>query len=325
MRLLFLYPISMLLHIIILIRNKLYDWNILYQTDSNIPVISIGNIQVGGAGKTPFVAALIKLLRKNNLHPLIITRGYRRNTKKQIVLNDINQYSVEEIGDEPYYLKKLFKEVSIIIDHNKRRAINTANTMTNIDCIILDDGYQSRYIKRDIDIVLINTWQEKYNFFMMPVGYLREKISNLNRADFIYTTKGDKSKKIFSKYNTRHLNIDYQLITYEKDKIKTVDSITKKANQKIIAFSGIANPNHFIESLIKLNINYDQTIKLQNHYQYSSSNPIIDDKNIIYITTYKDFFKLNLKKSMIYILDMQINIKDEVLYQKIQKTINEAK
>ena len=166
MRLLFLYPISMLLHIIILIRNKLYDWNILCQTDSNIPVISIGNIQVGGAGKTPFVAALIKLLRKNNLQPLIITRGYRRNTKKQIVLNDINQYSVDEIGDEPYYLKNLFKKVSIIIDHNKRRAINTANTMTNIDCIILDDGYQSRYIKRDIDIVLINTWQEKHNFFM---------------------------------------------------------------------------------------------------------------------------------------------------------------
>jgi len=324
-RLLFLYPVSILLHIIIVIRNKLYDWNMLRQTVSKIPVISIGNIQVGGSGKTPFVAALIKLLLKNNIQPLIITRGYKRNTKKQIILNNIKNYSVEEVGDEPYYLKTLFNEVPIIIDHNKRRAINTANTMTNIDYIILDDGYQSRYIKRDIDIVLINTWQEKQNFHIMPLGYLREKISNLNRADFIYTTKGNKSKKLFSQYKTKNLQINYQIITYDQQGFNYIDLIPTQNHQKIVAFSGIANPEHFFESLTKLNINYHQKIALENHYQYNSKkHPIIDDKNIIYITTYKDFFKLNLKKSMVYILDMQINIKDELLFQTIKKKINET-
>ena len=325
-RLIFLYPISVVVRIIILIRNKLYDWNILRATHSKLPVISIGNIQVGGTGKTPFVASLIKLLYQNNIQPVIITRGYKRITNQQIILNDSNQYSVEETGDEPYYLKKLFTEVSIIIDHNKNRAVHTANTMQNIDCIILDDGYQSRYIKRDIDIVLINTWVNPLHFFVMPSGYLREKISNLNRADFIYTTKGEKAKKLFTQYNTHHLNSSYQLSTYNNEKYKLVDSITKKDSQKIIAFSGIANPNHFKDSLSKINIEYDQIINLKNHYQYSlETHPIIDDENIIYITTYKDFFKLSLRKSMVYILDMQINIDDNLLLKKIIQKIHEAK
>ena len=325
-RLIFLYPISVVVRIIILIRNKLYDWNILRSTNSKLPVISIGNIQVGGTGKTPFVASLIKLLHQNNIKPVIITRGYKRTTNQQIILNDINQYSIEETGDEPYYLKKLFTEVSIIIDHNKKRAIHTANTMQNVDCIILDDGYQSRYIKRDVDIVLINTWANPLHFFVMPSGYLREKISDLSRADFIYTTKGEKAKKLFTEYNTQHLNINYQLSTYNNQEHKFVDSITKKDGQKIIAFSGIANPNHFRDSLSKLNIQYDQIINLKNHYQYSlETHPIIDDENIIYITTYKDFFKLTLNKSMVYILDMQINIDDTLLLKTIINKINETK
>lgn len=325
-RLIFLYPISMVVRFIILIRNKLYDWNMLRSTDSKLPVISIGNIQVGGSGKTPFVAALIKLLHTNNINPLVITRGYKRNTTQQIVLNDINQYSVEETGDEPYYLKNLFADVSIIIDHNKKRAINTANTMEGVDCILLDDGYQSRYIKRDVDIVLINTWEKPLHFFVVPAGYLREKISALNRADFIYTTKGEKAKKLFAQYNTHHIHINYQLLTYNNQEYQLIDSITKKDGQKIVAFSGIANPHHFRDSLGSLNVHYDQIISLKNHYKYSSgTHPIIDDENIIYITTYKDFFKLNLHKSMVYILDMQINIDDTLLLKTIINKINETK
>jgi len=160
----------------------------------------------------------------------------------------------------------------------------------------------------------------------MPSGHLREKISNLNRADFIYTTKGEKAKKLFTQYNTHHLNSSYQLSTYNNEKYKLVDSITKKDSQKIIAFSGIANPNHFKDSLNKINIEYDQIINLKNHYQYSlETHPIIDDENIIYITTYKDFFKLSLRKSMVYILDMQINIDDNLLLKKIIQKIHEAK
>ena len=318
----FLYPITYLFSIIIYIRNLLYDYSILPITRSKMPVISIGNIQVGGTGKTPFVYSLVQLLQMNNIKPLIITRGYKRNTSTQITFTDIKQYTVEEVGDEPYYLKKMLGSTPIIIDNNKKQAIQKANQFHNIDCIILDDGFQSRYIKRDLDIVLINTWNIKQDFQIMPSGNLREKIYNLNRADLIYTTKGNKSKNLFLKYKTYPLHIEYQLITYDKNKIINIKKIEKNENEKVIALSGIANPNHFLESLKKLNINYDQVVSFKNHYQYNISNqPVTDDKNIIYITTYKDFFKLNLKKSKIYILDIHININEQPILSIIKKII----
>tara|TARA_Y100000994_G_C15571953_1_gene392822 strand:- start:218 stop:868 length:651 start_codon:yes stop_codon:yes gene_type:complete len=210
----------------------------------------------------------------------------------------------------------------IIIDNNKIQAIQKANQFHNIDCIILDDGFQSRYIKRDLDIVLINTWNIKQDFQMMPLGNLREKIYNLNRADLIYTTKGDKSKKLFLKYKTCPLHIEYQLITYEEKKIINIKKIEKNKNQKVIALSGIANSNHFLESLKKLNIKYDQSVSLKNHYQYNiNKHSVKDNQNIIYITTYKDFFKLNLKKSKIYILDININLNEQPILSIIKKII----
>tara|TARA_Y100001970_G_scaffold63393_1_gene81194 strand:+ start:15398 stop:16381 length:984 start_codon:yes stop_codon:yes gene_type:complete len=318
----FLYPITYIFSIIVYIRNVLYNYKIFSITQSKIPIISIGNIQVGGTGKTPFVTSLSKLLQINNIRPLIITRGYKRNTSKQIIFTNINQYTVEEVGDEPYYFKKTLTEIPIIIDNNKIHAIQKANQLPNIDCIILDDGYQSRYIKRDLDIVLINTWHKKNNFWMMPSGNLREKISNLNRADLIYTTKGIKSKDLFSQYKTYHLDIDYQLTTYHENKLINFETIPNNKNKKIIAVSGIANPFHFLESLNKKNIHYDKSINLANHYQYEiNAHPIQDDENIIYVTTYKDFFKLHLKKSTVYILDMRINLDEKLILKKIKKII----
>ena len=97
-----LYPVCWLFAIVICVRNKLYDWNVLSGINSNLPVISVGNIQMGGTGKTPFVIALAKKLIANNIKPIIITRGYKRNSKHQIILNRLNQYSALEVGDEPY-------------------------------------------------------------------------------------------------------------------------------------------------------------------------------------------------------------------------------
>ena len=127
------------------------------------------------------------------------------------------------------------------------------------------------------------------------------------------------------KYNIIIKYVSY-ISTYFSQNTSLFNSIRFFITKKIIVFSWIANPNHFKESLSKINIEYDQIINLKNHYQYSlETHPIIDDENIIYITTYKDFFKLSLRKSMVYILDMQINIDDNLLLKKIINKINEAK
>ena len=324
-RFIFLYPISLIMNIIVLFRNTLYDYKFLHQQKSKKPIIAVGNIQVGGAGKTPFVISLIKLLKDNNIKPLVITRGYKRKASKQIIFKNISEYSVEDVGDEPYHIKSLFLDIPIIINRSKKKAVSTANTFSDIDCIILDDGYQSRYIQKKLDIVLINTWQNIKEFKLLPLGSLREKINSLNRADFIYTTKGKQPLELLSRYKTYPLDINYNLTRFNKNKVEFVNTIASIKNKKIIAFSGIANSNHFKDILYEMNINYDKIIHFKNHYKYNKDNSaIIDNENIIYVTTYKDFFKLDLKKSSIYIVNMEIQIKHKLLIDKILKIINET-
>ena len=313
-----LYPITWLFSIIVYMRNALYDWELLPICRSKIPIISIGNIQVGGVGKTPFVIALCKQLISQNINPLIITRGYKRNTNHQIILNNFNQYLAQDIGDEPYYMKQCLETLTIIIDHNKKNAVYTANQLKGFDCIILDDGFQSRYINRDIDIVL-TSFAQINNFSLMPFGVFREPISSLKRAHFVYNTKEKNKKK-------ESINEHFQLIKYKQGKIEQNSEINKK--DSIITFSGIANSNHFNAILKDMSIKIEKIIVFENHAKYDAKkyNQLkkINPNNLSFITTYKDFVKLNSTfKSMytIYVLEMNLILNDNKLLDKIKVLI----
>ena len=310
-----LYPFSWLFAIVVYVRNKLYDWNMLPSINSKLPVISVGNIQVGGTGKTPFVIALCKQLISNNIRPLIITRGYKRNTKHQIILNNINQYSAQEVGDEPYYIKTEVPDVPIIIDYNKKRAVKTANKLSNIDCIVLDDGLQSRYITKNLDIVLLDK-SDFLNTALLPVGRFREPVVNLKRADFVYN-KGEKP-----------LNITYQIHQYIKDNKTIMNMIDVK--EPCVAFCGIGNTNNFIESLKNNNITIKQTVVFENHAKYDDQKyeklKGLNPNNLSFVTTYKDFVKLDKKfKNIytIYVLELTIEIEDNKLLNTIKGLVNE--
>ena len=315
-----LYPVVWLFSMLVHMRNKLYDWAALPIMTSKVPIISVGNIQVGGTGKTPFVIALAKKLIENNIKPLIITRGYKRNTVYQIIFNSLSERSVEDVGDEPYYMKYVLKSVPIIIDHNKKNAVKKANELSNIDCIILDDGFQSRYLKKDIEIVLTSFTQVN-NFSLMPIGHFREPISSLKRADFIYNTKN---------YNLEgsQLKENFRFIKYKQDVVET--NINIDTREPVIIFSGIANPKYFKTILEHMNIKIEKEIIFENHAYYNEKkyqklkkhNP--DD--LSFITTYKDFFKLNAafkKNYTIYILEMYFIIDNVKLTNRIKHLINE--
>ena len=315
-----LCPIAWLFTIAVHMRNKLYDWAVFPIMTSKVPIISVGNIQVGGTGKTPFVIALAKKLIENNIKPLIITRGYKRNTKHQIIFNSLTQYSVEDVGDEPYYMKYVLKSVPIIIDHNKKNAVKKANELSNIDCIILDDGFQSRYLKKNIEIVLTSFTQVN-NFSLMPIGWFREPVSSLKRADFVYNTKN---------YNLEgsRLKEGFRLIKYKQGIIET--SINIDTSKPVIIFSGIANPKYFKTILERMNIKIEKEINFENHAYYNEQkyqklkkhNP----NDLSFITTYKDFFKLNAefkKNYTIYILEMYFIIDDIKLTNGIKLLVNE--
>ena len=320
-----LYPISWLFSIIVYIRNALYDYGVLQGIDSKLPIISVGNIQVGGTGKTPFVIALSEQLINHGIKPLIITRGYKRNTSHQIILNNLHKYEAVNVGDEPYYIKQVLESVPIIIDHNKKNAVKKANQLENINCIILDDGFQSRYINKDIDIVL-TSFAQIINFSFMPFGVFREPITSLKRADFIYDTKNNNIKDglIVEKL---------KLIAYKNSALDT----NVKNDRPFIAFSGIANPDYFIESLKKLNIKIEKELRFENHAQYNQEKyqqleaTLIEGlnaniNNLTFITTYKDFVKLDegfKNKHTIYVLEYCFLLNDNKLLNKIKDLIHE--
>ena len=142
-----LLPFSWIYGLGVWFRNQLFDIGILKSKDYKIPVIAVGNITVGGAGKTPHVEYLIRLL-KDKVKVAVLSRGYKRKSKG-FVLADMNS-TVEEIGDEPYQMKKKFPDIDVAVDKNRQEGIEllTNNTTAkDIDVIILDDAYQHRYVK----------------------------------------------------------------------------------------------------------------------------------------------------------------------------------
>tara|TARA_Y100000994_G_scaffold118960_1_gene97803 strand:+ start:326 stop:1294 length:969 start_codon:yes stop_codon:yes gene_type:complete len=297
-----------------LLRNKLYELNIISKQPFDIPIVSIGNISMGGTGKTPMVAWLCQELMSLNIRPCIITRGYKRKSSGMIIVNPNkkNKYIVDDIGDEPFDLLKKLPGISMVVHKNKSVAIKTAINVLDVDVIILDDGFQSLYIGRDIDVVLLN--HKNKNILN------REPFAGLKRADVVVFNDGI-NLSTFKSFINQKIDRDKTLqLTMRK---KASISLKKKPSAPLLAVSGIANSDSFYTSLIDQNIKVVKHLKYKDHHNYSKK-----DINKIYefiekmgcegiITTSKDYYKLkklNIKNITIYRLDIDlIPLKDDVL------------
>jgi tetraacyldisaccharide 4'-kinase len=203
-----LFPFAVIYQAITQIRNLLYDYQVFESRTTKPFVISIGNLTVGGTGKTPHVEYLIELLLekfdKQSLATL--SRGYGRKTKGIIIANQkkINQeISAQTIGDEPMQLfSKFGKKITVCVGENRVEAVGAMLAyQPAIQAVILDDAYQHRAIHRNINILLTDYYQAFYNDFLLPVGRLRESRRGANRADAVIVSKcptnlttADKSK-----------------------------------------------------------------------------------------------------------------------------------
>jgi tetraacyldisaccharide 4'-kinase len=184
-----LFPISWIYGIIVWFRNMLFDAGILSSKSFDMPIISIGNITVGGTGKTPHTEYLVRLLSQN-YKVAVLSRGYKRKKKGFILANTLSQ--VAEVGDEPLQMKRKFPELIVAVDKNRREGIqNLMDEKTNkfIDIILLDDAFQHRFVNSSINILLIDYNRMLYNDFLLPTGNLRETASQVKRADIVIISK----------------------------------------------------------------------------------------------------------------------------------------
>jgi len=304
----FLYPIALLYGAGVGIRNFLYEAKVLKSKSYNIPTISIGNLAVGGTGKTPHVEYIITLL-KNDFRVAMLSRGYKRKTKGFRLAGENDNAST--IGDEPYQIKQKFgKDICVAVDANRQRGIENLLKEETLNAIIMDDAFQHRKVHAGLNILLTEFHSPFTKDHFLPYGRLREHPHEHRRAHIIIVTKCPKNiKPIEKRLIDKEIKIypfQYLFFTSLKygdltnvfdptDKIKLSDISQKHA----IGVSGIANNKHFKSKIQAHTLSLKHT-SYMDHHDYSARdilkiqanfNQIRDDHKII-ITTEKDAVKL---------------------------------
>ncbi|MEW6555805.1 MAG: tetraacyldisaccharide 4'-kinase [Elusimicrobiota bacterium] len=324
-----LYPLSFLYLVVFNISQKLKK---IKQKKLHCKVISVGNITVGGTGKTPTVIFLAELLKKLNKKVCVISRGYKRqitNYKLQntnVVSDGKKVFLGPKIAsDEPYLIAKLLNNVPVIIGKNRYKTGLFAIEKFGIDTIILDDGFQHLNLFRDIDIVCINALNPFGNNLLLPSGYLREPVKNINRASAFVVTRCDKVantsiskiEDVIRKHNKSapifHASFNKKIFNKNGSEINSV--ILK--NQNAIAVSGIAVPEDFEKTLKELGVNLLVHKKFPDHYFFRDKDikKLYSDAaefQAFVITTSKDVVRLP-EDFPCYVLDIKLEIhqKDE--------------
>ena len=266
--------------------------NLKIENKFQIPVICVGNIYIGGTGKTPLVSEIYKIVKSYGKNPGFVKKGY------------------DYLDDEIKMLEKIGKVYS---NKNRREAINLLISSKH-DVAVLDDGFQDFSIKKDFSILCFNSKQLIGNSFIIPSGPLREGIKSIKRADCVFIN-GDKNLQFENKIKKINKNVK---IFYSKYKIKNLD---KFRNKEVIAFAGIGNPSNFFDLLKENNIYIKKKNSYPDHHNYSEDDYkyLIGEKkehNVLLVTTEKDYSRFNdkMKKNFDFVeVDLEIENKNQFI------------
>ena len=260
------------------------------QKKFSIPIICVGNIYVGGTGKTPLTSEIFKILKSSGKNPGFVKKSY------------------SYLSDEITMLQKIGK---VFYDKNRTHAIRKL-ILEGYDVAVLDDGFQDFTIKKDFSILCFNSKQLIGNGLVIPSGPLRENFNSILRANCI-VINGDKNLEFENKIKkTFKKEIK---IFYSKYKIKNMENLK---NKKIIAFAGIGNPSNFFDLLKENNLNLKKTYSFPDHHFYSQKDfdKIIGDNATKIVTTEKDYYRMNdeqKKNCYCVVVDLEIENKDEFI------------
>ena len=260
-----LTPLSWLFGLGVRFRNLLFDTGLRKSQSFKTPVISIGNITVGGTGKTPHVEYLIRLLQ-DHLRVAVLSRGYKRKTNGFVIAGKDTVMS--DVGDEPFQMKQKFPKVTVAVD---RQRVNGINRLTNndsknsdVDVVLLDDAFQHRQVKPGINILLVDYHRLIIYDKMLPAGRLREPMKGKNRADIVIVTKCPKDLKpmefrvitkamaLFPYQRLFFSTLDYDALLPvfpEAPQLKTPNLAEALANRHVLLLTGIASPRQLSEDL----------------------------------------------------------------------------
>ncbi len=333
-----LLPFSLIYAAITSLRNLLFDKGILSSVRFRVPIICVGNITVGGTGKTPCIEYLVQLTRAD-FNPGLISRGYRRKTKGVVMANSASDAS--EIGDEPFQIKQRFPAMPIVVAEKRVDGINHLLQNSNVNLILMDDGFQHRAVEAGVYIMMMDYNRPLWNDFTFPAGNMRESAAGRKRADIIIVSKcpPDLTEETKIQYINKLKTSASQEVYFTTIKYGKLESFShhkplSETPERIIAVSGIANPVPYINHL-KSHTNNVQELSFGDHHNFTSSDIELinrrfaeDERNSIVVVTQKDVARLTtmdlgnfafMQKLYILPIEMEFLFNEKTKFDKIIK------
>ena len=311
-----LFPFAVLYDLITTIRNILFDVNILKSTSFKIPVIIVGNLSVGGTGKTPQIEYLIRLLK--DIHKVaVLSRGYKRKTTGFVLLNE--SHTAIDVGDEPLQYFKKFSNIEVAVDENRVEGINKLMERKSLDLVLLDDAFQHRKVTGSF-YILLTKYDDLFTAdFLLPTGNLRESRAGAKRSDIIVVTKcptnltAIQRETIKSKLQRYNKEVFFTTISYADkisgDKEIGIDSLK---DFEVLLITGIANPAPLLNFLSTQNVKFTH-LEYGDHHHFSSKEiediqqlftSLKSDKKLI-LTTEKDYTRLKSRIEQLFYLEIE--------------------
>ena len=314
-----LLPIVPVYHGVTWLRNYFYDKQIFKSKSYDFPVICVGNLSVGGTGKTPMIEYIIRLLKGDYLVGTL-SRGYGRTTKGFVNAN--NNATAKSIGDEPFQFYNKFSDIIVSVGEDRQNAIKKLlllNESPNV--LLLDDAFQHRKVSAGLNILLTSYNNIYVNDMALPTGNLREPKSGAKRADIIVITKCPKNisereqRKIVDELKVEHhqkvffSSIVYSNVIYSKENQIDLNALKDK---KFTLVTGIANPKPLVNYLKKNEFDFNHDA-FDDHHNFSDSEINELKKKDVILTTEKDYVRLkdNLDSDNLYYLPIELEVLNE--------------
>jgi len=331
------FPLSLLSAIygvVVQSRHKLYQWGILPTRRLPLKVVCVGNMTMGGTGKTPTVEYVARTLEEAGMRVAVLSRGYKGTKEKGVgVASDGKAVllSQKESGDEPYLLSRRLEGIPVLVGHNRFRSGKMAYESFHTHVAVLDDGYQHFQLHRDMNIVLIDGRDGFGNGHLFPWGSLREPLAGLSRADQFLITKTERRDKIqaiertLRRWNSK-ASIFYGRYVPENlrdPKTGQRDRLELLKGRRILAFAGLADPEYFFELLRSLGGVLAEEMVFPDHHWYTERDLKIIQKMMpgveCIVTTEKDMVRLeglNLEGLPIRVLEIKMEISDQETFRE---------
>ncbi|MFN2261486.1 MAG: tetraacyldisaccharide 4'-kinase [Psychroflexus sp.] len=309
-----LFPFGFLYALITSIRNWLFDINILKSKSFEIPVICVGNLNVGGTGKSPMIEYLIRTL-KSDFSIATLSRGYKRETSGYVEVKETS--SAKAVGDEPLQFKMNFKDILVAVDEDRQHGIsNLLKSLYSTNLILLDDAFQHRKVHAAFNILLTAYGDLYCDDFILPVGNLRETRAGAKRAQCIVVTKCPKNlgeenqQKIVKKLKPNsNQKVLFSYIDYADFVVGAEQEFHLKDFDDFTLVTGIAKPKPLVNFLDENNKNFEH-LKFPDHHHFSETDlKTINSKDLI-LTTQKDYVRLRnfVDSSKLYYLPIESKI-----------------